>query len=120
MQSCQLYMATTKHLQCYIVQGTVALPRAPGALSHEAVVLGAVVIFKFFLAVPDKACREHESTSLLSGVGGGWWSASGLLAHFVASLRSGQTGLLWNGCVVPGPRSCIKNDVRSCAGEVGY
>lgn len=42
----------TKPLHCYILQGMVALPRA---LAQGAVVLGAAVIFKFLLAVLDKA-----------------------------------------------------------------
>lgn len=74
MQYCQRYVATTKHLHCSILQGIVALPRAPRALA-QAVVLGASVIF----SVPDKACRERERVENISALSreGGWWSASG-------------------------------------------
>lgn len=69
MQPCQLYMATTKHLHCYIVQGMIALPVAPRALAHEAVVLGAVVMLHsswLSQTRPAESMKEHRTT-LLSG-----------------------------------------------------
>lgn len=72
MQSCQLYMATTKHLNCHFLQGMVALPQAPVRQvgqwwSWEL----AVVLFKTFLTVLDKACREHEGVPSISALPGG-------------------------------------------------